>query len=306
VYVSAATYRSLVYSATAGLRAAGHGRDQVLLGETAPIGGGSNRAGPVPFYETLFCVDSKGRRLTGPVARAVGCRPKMRRMAVNGIAHHPYTRGAGEPLLKKQARGSITIAYTSRLKRLARVGAKMKLIPRGLESRIHFTEFGVSSSPPGKRFSVPLEVQAEWINHADYIAYRDPAVRSVAQYGIEDDTTFENDAFQTGLCFTNQPNPCAPKPAWDAYQLPIYVLDRGGNVQVFGQARPSSPATPRSIEIQNRADANQPWQTVATVEASATGHFLRNVPKRPGTWRLAWTPAPGTTQVSREAVPRRR
>jgi hypothetical protein len=306
VIESAVRYRALVYSATAGLRAAGHSRDQVLLGETAPIGGGSNRTGPVRFYETLLCVDSRGRRLTGSAAKAAACRSGMRRLPVTGIAHHPYTRGAGEPLLKKQAATSITIAYTSRLRRLARLGAKTKLLSNGVASHIYFTEFGVSSDPPGKRFSVPLATQAEWINQADWIAYRDPSVRSVAQYGVEDDTTFLNDAFQTGLCFTNQPNPCYPKPAWDAYRVPVYVLDRGRNVQVFGQARPGGGNARQVIQIQNRTDANQAWRTVETVELSPSGYFLETVTKAPGSWRLSWSPRLGTTFFSREAVPRKR
>jgi hypothetical protein len=167
------------------------------------------------------------------------------------------------------------------------------------------TEFGVSSNPPGKRMSVPLATQAEWINQADYIAYRNPAVRSVAQYGLEDDDTFERDSFTTGICFTNPPQPCFPKPSYDAYRVPIYVTNRGKNVAIFGQARPAT-ADQRKIEIQHRASDNQPFQTVQTVDLNRTGHFLRTLPKRAGTWRLSWTPTFGTTFFSREAVTRSR
>jgi hypothetical protein len=300
----AAMYRSLVHAGTAGLRAGGHRRDQVLIGETAPIAGGSKGAAPVTFYRALFCVDSRGRKLKGSAASAIGC-SKPRRFAVNGIAHHPYTRGAGDPLYTKQSSSQITIAYTSRLKAVARQGERSKLVPRGISSRIYFTEFGVSSSPPGTRFSVPLEVQAEWINQADYMAYRDSAVRSVAQYGLEDDPSFGRDSFQTGICFYNQPNPCYPKPAYDAYRVPIYVLDRGRNVVIYGQARPAT-ASQRRIEVQNRASGDAPWQTVATVDLSTRGHFLKTFPARPGSWRLVWTPSVGTTYTSREAVARER
>jgi hypothetical protein len=300
----AAMYRSLVHAGAGGLRAAGHRGDQVLLGETAPIAGGSRGATPVSFYRALFCVDSRGRRLRGGAAREVGC-SKPRRLPIDGIAHHPYTRGAGDPLYTKQSPGQITIAYTSRLKALARQGEATRLVPRGTSSRIFFTEFGVSSNPPGKRYSVPLPVQAEWINQADAIAYRDRAVRSVAQFGLEDDDSFNRDTFQTGLCFTDDPQPCFPKPAYDAYRVPIYVLDRGRNVQVYGQARPAGPDQ-RTIEIQHRAADGQPFHTVAAVELNRTGHFLRTLPKREGTWRLAWAPRPGETYLSREAVARKR
>ncbi len=113
----------------------------------------------------------------------------------------------------------------------------------------------MSSNPPGTRYSVPLETQAEWINQGDYMAYRDSGVRSVAQFALEDDPSFGRDTFQTGICFYNQPNPCYPKPAYDAYRVPIYVVDRGRNVLIYGQARPATAAQ-RRIELQNRADAN--------------------------------------------------
>jgi hypothetical protein len=297
-------YRALVHAGARGLRGGGHRRDQVLLGETAPISGGRRGIAPVTFYRALFCVDSRGRRLRGRAASDVGC-SKPRRLPVSGIAHHPYTRGAGDPLTKRQSAGNITIAYTSRLTALARLGERSGLLPRGTSSRIYFTEFGVSSNPPGRRMSVPLAVQAEWINQADYMAYRNRAVRSVAQFALEDDPSFERDTFQTGLCFTDQPRPCYPKPAYDAYRVPVYVIDRRRNVVVYGQARPAG-RDQRRIEIQNRADANQQWQTVATVSLSRTGHFLRTLRKRPGAWRLAWKPDANTTFFSREAVPRRR
>jgi hypothetical protein len=304
VLKGAAMYRSLVHAGAAGLRAACHRRDQVLLGESAPIAGGKRGTAPVTFYRALFCVDSRGRKLNGSTASAIGCR-KPRRLPVNGIAHHPYTRGAGDPLTTKQSANQITIAYTSRLKAVARQGERSGLVPRGISSRIYFTEFGVSSSPPGTRFSVPLETQAEWINQGDYMAYRDSAVRSVAQFALEDDPSFGRETFQTGICFYNQPNQCYPKPAYDAYRVPIYVVDRGRSVQIYGQARPAT-ASQRRIDVQNRADSNAPWQTVATVDLSARGHFLKSFPERPGSWRLVWTPVAGTSFVSREAVARSR
>ncbi|HEX8647787.1 MAG TPA: hypothetical protein VF715_12880 [Thermoleophilaceae bacterium] len=298
-------YRSIVTAGAAGLRAAGHRGDQVLLGETAPIVPRSRGTAPVSFYRALFCVDSRGRKLRGNAARDVGC-SKPRRLPVNGVAHHPYTRGAGDELYKKQASGDITIAYLARLRTVIAQGERSKLVAKGTSSKIYLTEFGVSSNPPGKRMSVPLDVQAEWINQADYIAYRDRSVRSVAQFGLEDDNSFRRDTFQTGLCFTDPPRPCFPKPAYHAYRVPIYVLHRGKNVLVYGQARPAL-ADQRRLEIQNRPPGeNQPWQTVQTVDLSATGHFLRTLPKRTGSWRLAWTPRPGQTFLSREAVPRRR
>jgi hypothetical protein len=88
--------------------------------------------------------------------------------------------------------------------------------------------------------------------------------------------------------------------------VPIYVTTRGKNVQVYGQARPAL-SDQRRIEIQHRAPGDgQPWTTVTTVDLNRTGHFLRTLPAREGTWRLAWTPRVGQTFLSREAVARSR
>ena len=299
-----AMYRALVTAGAKGLKAGGHRSARILLGETAPISGGERGIAPVTFYRALFCVDSKGRRLKGTAARDVGC-SKPRRLPIDGIAHHPYTRGAGDPLTKKQSSGDITIAYTSRLRAVARLGERSGLVPRGTSSKIYFTEFGVSSNPPATRMSVPLDTQAEWINQADYMAYRDSSVQSVAQFGLEDDASFGRDTFQTGLCIPVDPPPCYAKPSYDAYRVPIYVIDRGKDVLIYGHARPAT-SSQRRVDIQNRASSDDPWRTIQTVTLDSTSHLLRTLPKRPGSWRLAWRPNVTTTYHSREAVPRKR
>src|SRR5206468_1686464 len=61
-------YRDLVYAAADALHATGHASDQLLLGETAPIGRHSGSLStrsmnPVEFWRELLCLDSKGRAL---------------------------------------------------------------------------------------------------------------------------------------------------------------------------------------------------------------------------------------------------
>ena len=112
-------FQASVQAATAGLVTAGHGGDQMLLGETAPIG---RTTGPlakrsmpaVDFWRELMCLDSKGRRLTGSNASVRDCRSPGR-MAVTGIAHHPYTKGAGKSPTDKGGSRDITLASIGRL-----------------------------------------------------------------------------------------------------------------------------------------------------------------------------------------------
>lgn len=303
VVASATAYRGLVNAAVAGLRASGHRRDQMLLGETAPLGNKSSQVAPLRFYRALFCLDSRGRRLRGAAASAQGCSRRPRRLAVTGISHHPYTRGAGTALYKRVGRDDVTIAGLSRLTAVLRQGARAGAIPRSLPSQLYLTEFGVSSKPPGTRFSVPLETQAKWLNQADYIAYRNGTVRSVAQYELEDDVEYSRTTFHTGICFRSLPPapPCYPKPSWDAYRVPLYVVRHGKSVSVFGGARPGDTGMAEQIDIQ-QADSGGAFATVRTVRLNGAGWFSATLPNRPGAWRLAWTPAAGgQTYFSREA-----
>jgi hypothetical protein len=290
VYSAAVAYRGLVRAATAGLRAGGHRGDQVLLGETAPLGNGSAQTAPARFYRTLFCLDAHGRRMRGREAAANGCSHGPARLAVNGVAHHPYTRGAGTPFYKRVGRDDITIGSLSRLSAVMRQGAKAGAVPRGLSSSLYLTEFGVSSKPPGKRYSVPLRTQALWLNQADYIAYRNPAVRSVAQYELRDNHGYSRTTFQTGLCFDS--SPCSPKLAWHAYQVPLYVVKRGGSVTIFGGARRGNNGSAETIDIQH-GDGSGDFTTVRNVPLNRMGWFTASLPYQAGPWRLQWTPAGG-------------
>ena len=303
VVASAPIYRGLVNAATGALHATGHSHDQVLLGETAPLGNGSGQVAPLRFYRALFCLDSRGHRLRGAAASAQGCSGRMRKLAVTGVAHHPYTRGAGTSFYRKIGRDDATISGLSRITGVMRQGGRAGAVPRSLASRLFLTEFGVSSKPPGTRYSVSLATQAKWINEADYLAYRNSSVRSVAQYELEDDRSYSRTTFYTGVCFRSVPPapPCYPKPSWDAYRVPLYVVRHGKSVSVFGGARPGDTGMAEHIDIQ-QADSSGAFATVRTVRLNRAGWFTATLPNRPGAWRLAWTPAAGgQTYFSREA-----
>jgi hypothetical protein len=279
-------YRSLVYAGVGALRRSGHGRDQILAGETAPIGSGKNTA-PVKFWQVLLCVGVHGRQ-----AKATGC-SKRKRLPVTGVSHHPYTRGAGKPLLSKQTSGSVTIRYLSRLDHVLAQGARNHMIRR--HPPIYLTEFGVTSTPPARKLGVPISLQGAYLNQYEYLAYRHPSVAGVSQFQLEDDTGLAGKGtFQTGLLFGDG----TPKPTIDAYRTPLYVVTSGKrNVIVFGGSRP--PGAPRRIAIQNRPSQSAAFQTVATVTSNARGYVYVKLPARSGTWRLAWTSS-GFAFFSRE------
>ena len=281
----AAIYRSLAASAIAGLRGTGHRGDQILLGETAPIGnapGPSANANPEPFLRAVFCLKSNGRKLTGSAAAKLKCRG-FKKLKVTGFAHHPYTRGGSRPPTSKTNRGEITIGVASRLTKLLDQAGRAGRVPKKLP--VYYTENGWQTNPPDRIFGVLPDYQAAYINQSDEIAYKNSRVKSVAQYKLIDDA--DQGSFQSGVRSIDG----APKPSYVAYQLPIWVSKKGAGVEVYGQVRPAADGAALSVDVQHAASAGSGFTTVQTVQVtSLKGQFTVDLPDQGGgVWRLRWS-----------------
>jgi hypothetical protein len=294
-------YRQLVRAAILGLRASGHGSDQILFGETAPIGRSSGPASsrPTPpgtFLRDVLCINSRGRALR---SRSLDCGGGFARLPVTGVAHHPYTRGGSQPPTARGSSTEITISSISRLKTILRQAGAKRRIPRNLP--IDYTEFGFQTNPPDGLFGVSLAKQAAWINESDFIAWHDPRVRAVAQYEMRDEASLA--AFQTGLRF----NDGRAKPSWAAYRLPLWVATRGSRLLVWGQLRAAADGAVEQVDIQNRPRAGGAFTSVRTLRVTSRKGFLNvKLPKRAGVWRVSWTPSTGGGPIlSRVARPGR-
>ena len=288
-------YRGLAEAGIASLRATGHRRDQILLGETAPLGrehpSPAQRAlAPLTFLREMLCIDARGRRLRGSAAGSRGCR-SLRRLAVTGYAHHPYTRGAGGSPFDPTPSTWSTIRSIGRLTKVLDQAGRAGRVPRGLP--VHFTEYGFQTNPPDRISGVRPAKQALWLNWSDFTAYKNRRVRTVSQYLLNDDAAVSG--FNTGLRFANGRH----KPAWNAYRLPIYVVRAGAGARVYGQARAATGRV--EVQIQWRARNRGAWRTLVTQRTSRTGHFLRRVRPRTGQFRLRLE-TPAGAQISRTAV----
>jgi hypothetical protein len=287
-----AIYRTLVRATAKALKSTGHASDQLLFGETAPLGRttGALSHRPTPpgaFLRGVLCLDR----------RADGCRGPFPKLPVTGVSHHPYSRGGSQPPTARGSSKEITLASRSRLSAIvdsaARKGRVRKKLP------IWYTEFGFQTNPPDSLFGVPLDRQATWINQADWMAWKDPRVRSVAQYELRDEPRLA--AFQTGLRFGNG----RAKPSLAAYRLPIWVTRApGGKVRVWGQARAAGAGEP----IQVQSGAGSSFATVAApATQNAAGYFVVTLPSGgKKQWRLRWAPAGRPAVVSRVASVARR
>jgi hypothetical protein len=310
---SARLYREYADAAIRGLAATGHSvrSDTVLVGELAPEGSGNaiqNPVSPMPFLRAMYCVGEDYQRLRGSAASALGCpRDGSARAFVNanpalfqatGFAHHPYYF----LLAPNQLSDNVDFAPLANLSRLEG-GLDRIFRLYGVHRRIpiYLTEYGYQTNPPDPFQVVTPALQALYLNEADYLAWRDSRVRSVAQFLLYDalpdsrypPSSFKYwDTFQTGLLYAPSGQ---PKPAFAAYRLPVWLPSThttgGGSLFVWGQLRPAPDATRQQALIQWRRRGGH-YRTIATVTVPASspeGYFTTRVrPPGTGLLHIAW------------------
>lgn len=313
-------YRRLYRACYRSLFRTGHGGDQILLGELAPLG--SRKPTRMPslapgvFLREMFCLDRNYRPFTGIQAVARGCQA-FRKIRATGFAHHPYIKKPMAPTSIPRRKDWMPIGATQRLLTVLRKSAARRRISGRLP--IYFTEFGVQTYPPDRHAGISLDKQAEYLNVSEYLAYRQPRVHSWAQYALCDDPPLGKrpadysdepfGGFQTGLKFDD----CTPKPSLDAYRLPIYVRRVASDeVRIWGLVRPlarrladAPPGETPTVQIETRrsgafSPVGQPIEIT-----SPRGYFERIVTLAGAarqSWRFAWTDPSGKTFRSRNAV----
>jgi hypothetical protein len=310
VEVGASAYRGLVDAAWSALQQGGHGRDTILIGETAPHGlnhpiGNFSGVKPLRFLRALYCVDAGYLPLRGPAAAARGCpttaagsarfgsaHPGL--FAASGFAGHLYAQGIAPNRSLADDPDYADLASVSRLERtLDRLQAVY-----GSRNRLPIwnTEYGYWTNPPAKVAKISPTTAAYYINWAEYLSWRQPRVRSYMQYLLVDPPL---DNFASGLEFKTG----APKqPVYDAYRMPLFLPSTSGRaghpLEVWGCVRPAQFAAPGQqalIQFQNGSDGS--WHTLRTLTiTNLRGYFdLRQAFAGSGSVRLAWAqPGVGT------------
>jgi hypothetical protein len=276
-------YRELVYAGERGVRR-GRWRGQIYIGETAPLNNS------LKFWEEFFCIDRNGRTLTNSAARRAGCNGRrVKRFKATGIAHHPYTRGGGLPFRRGRST-DLTLWHTNRLVTMLDNAARRGAIRRNIP--IYFTEFGVSTRPPDRKFGVTFGQQAEGINRAELIAHDHRRVRGFTQFQLSDDIGIRGRTFQTGLRTREDEE----KPSFGAYRMPLFVIRDGGNARVWGGVRPGAG---QQVEIQT--GSGNSFTTVRTVTVNSRGFIDETIPNPSGDVRLRWVGPNNQEFFSREA-----
>lgn len=321
VEVSPAMYRGLVDSAWSALQATGHGSDRILIGELAPYGqtfgnspGNYGEMVPMRFVRALYCVDASEHPLQGSAAAARGCPTTStgsKRFATDhpglfqasGFAIHPYPSGQVPPnVVLPDGPGFVNLASLPRLAQL--LDAVTTLYGSSKRFPFYMTEYGYFTKPPYAG-GAPLRTAAADINWAEYLAWRDPRIRSYDQYLLEDPDSSSRSSFVTGLEFSNGVH----KPSYEAYRMPIYLpvtrTSPGRSLEVWGCARPAhyvqlDTGAAQRVQIQLQAPSGGPFKTVKSVIPDPQCYFDVQVAfPSSGSVRLAWSYPHGPTIYSR-------
>ncbi|HZI90432.1 MAG TPA: hypothetical protein VFD31_02255, partial [Thermoleophilaceae bacterium] len=259
---------------------------------------------PLKFVRELACVDKQLRPLTVPRCR------DYRPLQGDGFAHHPYAllnrpdfRDPGHP---DSARIGALNRLSTLLSNLARMG---RVDPR--IANLYLTEFGYETNPPDPQKPFGLAQQARFINWAEYLAWKNPQVRSWPQFLLRDLGVVNADKaargarphadWQSGLLFEDG----TPKPAATSFKLALFVDCVTPTVRPTGRKRGRKARVRRG----GGARSGRPRRRVLIwghVRPGAAAH--RVVLEKSGGGSPAWRKArtAGTARTSRPAAFSRR
>jgi hypothetical protein len=302
-------YRDLYLRAHQALSETGHGRDEILAGETAPLGSNGHGARspmrPAKFIRELFCLQPNLQPYTGAAASARGC-GRFQQFAgqggwqMSGWAHHPYTKKLA-PTARDPNPDSITLANIGDLGRLLdTVASTTHLIGAG--KPLFVTEYGYETKPPDPFAGIPQSTQSAWLNVGDELMFHDPRILSTTQFLYRDQPPVRSHArgsraywftYQSGLRSSSG----KAKPALLAYAFPFNLTPAApgpggqGQYDAWGQVRfRPNFQTSDVVGLQFRPQGSPTWTTeVSFTVVNQVGYF--EVPltaQGRGTWRAVW------------------
>lgn len=168
---------------------------------------------------------------------------------------------------------------------------------------IYLTEYGYFTNPPNHARGVPPQTQALYLDEAEYLAWKDPRVRTLSQFLLYDSAPNPS-LFQTGLLYADG----KPKPSLMAYRLPIYLphpaLGTDHTVVVWAMLRDAPRGSRQTAQIQWRRSVEGRFRPLQRVTVTGRSEVLTDKVKLPaaGQLRVQWRSPVGQLQDSRAAT----
>jgi hypothetical protein len=274
-------YRDLLAAAYGAIKAADPGAE-VVMGELAPIGRVPRSARsvipPLTFYRAMACLDENYRAIrTGPCAR-------FKQVRADAVGHHPHPVLAApdepseEPLWAKMGDLPRLLKVLDRITATRRFGAPAAT---GGKFDLHLTEFGYQTSPPDHAVGVTVEDHARYLQHAAYIAWKTPRLRSLVHYQWVDEPvryrspgSLAYAGWQSGLHYIDG----RPKPAALSFSAPFFI----DGDRFWGQVRPGGA---------HRVTILRDGAPVAEAVTDEMGFWTQSLRAEPGSeYRFIWDP----------------
>ena len=296
-------YRRVVDAAWGALQLSGHAHDTILIGETAPKGlldapGIARAIDPQRFIRELYCLDDNLQFYTGTDAEVRGCpttnpafgfvaaHPAL--FSASGWAHHPYELTRAPDQAPVHADKWVTMGNLRALSALLRRIRARYGQPSPKPIALYLTRYGYETNPDPT--GVSFARQAEYLDHAEYLAWRNRAVRTLGQFLLVDAGSPVATTFQSGLKTIKGER----KPAYDAYALPVWLpsasVRAGHRLAVWGLVRAAPNGARVPVSIQVRAGPGHPWRRLARRSTKGPRGYLSTAVRvrRSGQLRLAW------------------
>ena len=242
-------YRKLLNAFYAGVKKVDR-TDQVIAGATAPYGDDppdAFRTRPLRFLRTFLCLKGDLHHL-----RAAACPSKPR---FDILSHHPITLAHGPGYSAVSPWDAATADFHNVALVLHAAEAKHRVGTPG-HHPLWATELWWESQPPDRRYGIPLQQHARYLEQAMYSLWRQGAQVMIwlqVMDHITDPDGFSNT--QSGVLFYGGQQ----KPAFEAFRFPFVTQRRHGSNRVQAWAIP--PTTGR-VAIQRKAGGG--WHTIAS------------------------------------------
>jgi hypothetical protein len=238
----------------------------------------------------------------------------------DGWAHHPYSLYKAPDQASRNPE-HVTISELDRLTGLlAKLAARGRI--NGRLKNLWLTEYGYETNDQVSTKPYTPAQQAQFLAWSEYLAWRNPYVRSYAQFLLRDINTQQaiatgpgrraDGSWQSGL-YTEDGQ---PKPAAETFKLSLWsqftpVRSRRGariaktrSSVIWAHLR-TAPG-PTTVRIEKLAPAQSAWATVAALQTDAHGFLQTSVPfEESARYRLGVQGADGTWTQSSEITPLR-
>ncbi len=244
VPVSAGIYRAILDAGWSALQKTGHGHDTIVDGSLSQDGsahvGETGTTAPLTFLRTLYCLSSSYHELRGAAASAAACpsskaaykhfrsaHPEL--FNATGIGDHPYPYSKAPPKVQFPDPNGAEFAELPHM--VTALDRSVKAYGSHKHQVVYNTEYGYQNM-----YTTPT-TQAEYINWAEYLSWKNPRIGSFDQYELYDPPPMG--FFKTGLIYSTG----QPKLSFSAYRLPIWLpvtsTKHGKTLEVWGDVRPA-------------------------------------------------------------------